>query len=132
MPFPKQEQHCFTIAKISTLQANQPGVYGIFSHAGCIFIERTKDIRGRLLLHVRRQSEQSNCIFEHHPKYWLAMIVEKNQLLTWEKNIVQGIEPCCLSLQYRFEEYTLKWKSWRDNTKDTLFHTEQLLTSGIQ
>ena len=109
MPFPKQEKHCFTIAKISTLQANQPGVYCIFNNAGCIYMERTKDIRESLLRHVRRQSEQSNCIFEHHPKYWLAMIVEKNQLPTWERKLSKEFEPCAYFKQYRFEEeHTLK------------------------
>jgi hypothetical protein len=95
MPFPKQERHCFTIAKVSTLEPNQPGVYGIFSNASCIYIERTKDIRESLLLHVSRLSEQSHCIFKHHPKYWLAMIVEKNQLLTWERILSREFEPRC-------------------------------------
>lgn len=96
MPFPKQDKHDFSIPKISTMQPNQAGVYGIFGPSGCIYVEKAKDIRESLLLHVSGQSEQSNCIFNHSPKYWLAMVMDRSQLFTWERILCREFEPLCV------------------------------------
>jgi hypothetical protein len=97
MPFPKQDKHGFTLSKISKVQPNQAGVYGIFNHAGCIYIEKAKDIRESLLLHVSQQSEQSQCIFGHDPQYWLALVVDRSQLFTWERILCREFAPHCLT-----------------------------------
>ena len=95
MPFPKQDKHDFTVSKISTMEPNQAGVYGIFSHSGCIYLGTADDIRASLLQHVGRQSQQSGCIFEYQPQYWLAAVLEKKQVHTWERILWAEFEPFC-------------------------------------
>src|SRR5262245_12691643 len=96
MPFPKQDRHDFNLRKISMAHPNQPGVYGIFSRSGCIYIGKSEDIQMSLLQHIRRESEQSRCILHYDPRYWLAVIVDKRQLLIWERILHREFEPVCL------------------------------------
>lgn len=93
MPFPKQEKHDFTVAKISTMKPNQAGVYGIFNHSHCLYIGRADDIRKSLLEHVNRESQQAPCIFENDPQYWVAMVIHRTQLSLWERVLMKEFHP---------------------------------------
>ena len=49
-----------------------------------------------LLQHVHGESEQSQCVFKYDPLYWLAVIVDKRQLVMWETILCKEFEPLCL------------------------------------
>ena len=93
MPFPKQEKYDFTVAKISSMKPGQVGIYGIFNHSRCIYIGQAEDIRKDLLEHIHRKSQLVDCIFENDPQYWVAMVVPRNQLSTWERILVKELQP---------------------------------------
>jgi len=75
---------------------NQPGVYGIFGRSGCIYIGKSEDIQMSLLEHICGESEQSPCILKYDPLYWLAAILDKRQLLTWERILRSEFDPVCV------------------------------------
>ena len=106
MPFPIQENNAFTVARISATREKQPGLYAIFNHSYCIYLGKADCIRTSLLEHINGQSQQSVCIFENDPQYWLAMVVAKSQLSFWEGILLREFKPLCMSqpstsMQYR-------------------------------
>ena len=96
MPFPKQQKHDFTTAKICTIKPNQSGIYGVFNHSWCIYIGKAEDIRESLLQHANGESNQSACILKNGPQYWLAAIVQKSQLSFWERILLGEFKPVCI------------------------------------
>ena len=99
MPFPKQAKHDFTTVRISAIEPNQSGIYGIFNHSHCIYLEKTEDIKESLLQHVTGKSDQAACIFQNDPQYWLAAIVPKSKLMFWERILLGEFRPVCLAQQ---------------------------------
>jgi excinuclease UvrABC nuclease subunit len=95
MPFAETDRRPFSENNISSLDPNQSGCYGIFNNTQCIYIGQAHDLKERLLQHVNRKSDQSTCIWQNNPTYWLGTLVNIGNLDQKEKSLISEYNPIC-------------------------------------
>lgn len=89
MPF-KFDMRPYTKERISSLNPNQNGVYGIFKDATAIYIG-SGDIRERLLAHI---GGDNPCITQKNPNLWTAE-VSKGDPTGREGKLITEYQPTC-------------------------------------
>jgi excinuclease UvrABC nuclease subunit len=95
MPFPMQGLHPFSEENIVLLAPDEPGVYGIFNADKWIYVGQAQDVKQRLLQDVRKESDQSACIFENEPTHWIAVARSAGDLDAAEKDLIKEYKPVC-------------------------------------
>lgn len=88
--------HAFTEESINANAPRAPGVYRIDNMPSAIYVGESESIQERLLQHCRRQSDQSDCIHRHGPRFFLYRVVWDHRTRLVTEALWRGrLNPIC-------------------------------------
>jgi excinuclease UvrABC nuclease subunit len=96
MPFNQTTGFSFTESGILAYAPRTSGVYGIYNSRRWIYVGEAQDIEARLLSHVRRESDQSKCIFSYGPTHFVFEQVQGElSRKARERALIAELRPAC-------------------------------------
>lgn len=96
MPFNQTTGFSFTESGILAYAPKASGVYGIYNSGRWIYVGEAQDIETRLLSHVRRESDQSACIFGNSPTHFVfEQVAGELARKVREQGLIVELSPAC-------------------------------------
>jgi len=96
MPFSQTTGFSFTESGILAYAPRSSGVYGIYNSGRWIYVGEGQDIESRLLSHVRRESDQSSCIFSYGPtRFVFEQVPGELARKVRERGLIAELSPAC-------------------------------------
>lgn len=88
--------YSFTRSTINENASTSPGVYLIYKESRNIYAGQSQNIRGRLLEHYDKESDQSDCIWSYSPTAFIFEVVwDSDARNRTEQEWIRKYRPAC-------------------------------------